>query len=209
MSRTNTVERRAEIVRAMSVVMAEHGYDGATVQEIARQCDLAPGLVHYHFKSKLEILLSLIEQLEEVRQQRYLARQSGSNSDPHQDLEAFIHSMLALGADADDAAVRCWIVIGAESLRQPEVAAAYKAISAQHIKTLEEIIARCLTAKRRSSRGKRAIALGIFAAIDGALRLLVSAPSLIQSGFAAPTVVAMANGAIDSQPPAAAKPRQR
>lgn len=187
--------------------MAEHGYDGATVQEIARQCDLAPGLVHYHFKSKLEILLSLIEQLEEIRQQRYLARRSEAN--PHQELEAFVHSMLALGADADEEAARCWIVIGAEALRQPEVDAVYKQISATHIKALEEIVARCLTAKRRSSRGKRAIALGIFAAIDGALRLLVSAPSLIQPGFAAPTVVAMANGAIESQPPATAKPRPR
>lgn len=187
--------------------MAEHGYDGATVQEIARQCDLAPGLLHYHFKSKLEILLSLIDHLEDLRQQRFQAR--ASKTTPHKDLEAFIHSMLALGADADADAVRCWIVIGAEALRQPEVAAAYKQISSKQIHTIEEIVARCLTAKRRSTRGKRAIALGIFAAIDGAFRLLMSAPSLIQPGFAAPTVVAMANGAIESQPPAAAKPKQR
>jgi TetR/AcrR family transcriptional regulator, transcriptional repressor of bet genes len=197
---SNTATRRTQIVRAMSVVMAGQGYDGATIQAVAAQAGLTPGLVHYHFKSKLEILLSLIEHIEENVLLRYEALKK--KKDPAKDLKAFIDAFLSLGDGADQVSVRCWIIIGAEALRQRDVDAAYKAVVARQIDDLEKIVKRCLKDEAKSTRASRSIALGIHASIEGSLRLLVSAPSMIEVGFAAPTVFAMAKGAIAGQPKA-------
>jgi len=41
--KSNTEDRRAEIVAAMLTVIAASGYDRATIQQIAKQAGLAPG----------------------------------------------------------------------------------------------------------------------------------------------------------------------
>jgi len=61
--RPNTDERRAEIVTGLLAVMAERGYDGASITDIAASARLAPGLVHYHFSTKLEILIEATRRL--------------------------------------------------------------------------------------------------------------------------------------------------
>ena len=45
----NTEERRRQIVDGLRLVMAENGYDGASVQAVAKAAGLTAGLVHYHF----------------------------------------------------------------------------------------------------------------------------------------------------------------
>ena len=61
--RPNTDKRRAEIVKALLAAMAEHGYEKATIQLIAQKAGMAPGLLHYHFASKREMLLELVKAL--------------------------------------------------------------------------------------------------------------------------------------------------
>ena len=173
--------------------MSEAGYEGATIQAVASKAGLTPGLVHYHFKSKQEILLNVITMIEEIVKQRYKARTS---ADPFKDLAAYIDSFLALGYDADLKAVGCWVVIGAEALRQTEVREAYQAAAMRQLAILEAIIERCLNASGKSTQKKRSITLGTYAAIEGAFRLVVAAPTLVEAGFAASTVLSMAKGAI-------------
>ena len=60
---SNSEARRAQITRALMKVMAKRGYDGASVADIAKAAKLTPGLVHYHFESKQEILLELLASL--------------------------------------------------------------------------------------------------------------------------------------------------
>ena len=60
---SNTAERRQQIAQAFLKVMAHRGYDGTAIAEVARRAKLAPGLVHYHFKNKLEILLAATREL--------------------------------------------------------------------------------------------------------------------------------------------------
>jgi TetR/AcrR family transcriptional repressor of bet genes len=74
---SNSAERRAQIVAAMVQVVAAMGYERATVQEVARVAGLAPGLLHYHFKSKREVFLAMAEHLiasHAGRVERWLAR---------------------------------------------------------------------------------------------------------------------------------------
>jgi TetR/AcrR family transcriptional repressor of bet genes len=129
-------------------------------------------------------------------EKRYLDR--AGRQDANKDLAAFVHAHLGLGDDADEEMVRCWIVIGAEALRQPDVARIYRTVSERQITLLESIVKGCLKSRGKSTRSSRSIALGIFSAIEGSFRLLDSAPSLIEPGFAEPTVMSMARGAIEA-----------
>jgi AcrR family transcriptional regulator len=53
---------RSRIVRAASAVLASRGSHAASIKEIAREAQVAPGLVHYYFASKGELLLEVVRQ---------------------------------------------------------------------------------------------------------------------------------------------------
>jgi AcrR family transcriptional regulator len=55
-------ERRQAILAAAIGVFAQHGFDAATTDEIARAAGLSKGGLYWHFKSKDDILAALLEQ---------------------------------------------------------------------------------------------------------------------------------------------------
>src|SRR5690348_580789 len=102
----------------LRVAMSTLGYDGASIQSIAEAAGLSPGLIHYHFGTKLEILLALVDSLAGRVTARY-QRLADKASTPREKLFAFLDAHVALGNDASPEAVACWVAIGAESLRHP------------------------------------------------------------------------------------------
>jgi AcrR family transcriptional regulator len=52
---------RARIIAAASKVLAEKGYEATTIKEIAREAQAAPGLVHYYFSGKDELLVEVLQ----------------------------------------------------------------------------------------------------------------------------------------------------
>jgi AcrR family transcriptional regulator len=59
--RLSAAERRELIERAATKVFAEHGYAGASIDEIARRSDVSPPVVYDHFASKLDLFTRLLE----------------------------------------------------------------------------------------------------------------------------------------------------
>jgi AcrR family transcriptional regulator len=51
---------RAAIIDGAYQVLAQQGYEAASIKEIARAAAVAPGLVHYYFKSKEELLVAVL-----------------------------------------------------------------------------------------------------------------------------------------------------
>ncbi|MDC0709412.1 TetR family transcriptional regulator C-terminal domain-containing protein [Stigmatella sp. ncwal1] len=193
---SNTDERRQQIVAGLLRVMSERGYERASVAEIAKAAGLSPGLVHYHFHDKQEILLSLVEQLARGVRERVaagLARVEGDN--PRARVDAFLDAYLATGEDANPAAVASWVTISAEAIRQPEVRAIYESVVRADLQHLEDLVD-ALTGRRRA----QAIAAGLFAAIQGYFVLAASVPGVVPPGSAASTVRRMASGLLDTEP---------
>jgi len=54
-------ERRELIERAATKVFAEHGYAGASIDEIARRSEVSAPVVYDHFDSKLALFVRLLE----------------------------------------------------------------------------------------------------------------------------------------------------
>ena len=200
MARTsNTEARRAEITGALLAVIARHGYEKATIQAIAAQAGLAPGLIHYHFKNKQEILVSLVGAMAEAAHARYLAV-LGDQVEPLPRLRAYLNARLGLGEGAAPDIVAAWVMIGAEAVRQPEVRAVYRRMVADELALLTTLLTDCLHARGREARVASTLAAGLAAMIEGAYQLSSAAADVMPRGYAATAATSYAELAIASAP---------
>lgn len=87
------VNRKEDILAAAETLFAHHGYDGASVDEIAAAAQVNKATIYYYFKSKQAILDNLIEDfMQEMRD--HLVRILG-------DMSAYLpRSWAGLGGDA-------------------------------------------------------------------------------------------------------------
>jgi TetR/AcrR family transcriptional repressor of bet genes len=191
---SNTEERQAQITGALMKVMAKRGYDGASIADIAKAARLTPGLVHYHFKNKQQILLAALRDLIARHDADLEARLREAGSDPVAEVAAFIDFHLGLGADANPEALACWILLSGEALRERKVRIEFE-------KALETTAARIADAIRRGVEQRvftcdsiEAAATALVAAIQGYFVLAATARSVIPTGSAAASTKRMAEG---------------
>lgn len=57
------VDRRTAIVSAATAVLGREGFGNTSIKDIAAEAGVAPGLVHYYFSSKEELLLAVVDRL--------------------------------------------------------------------------------------------------------------------------------------------------
>jgi len=195
---SNTDTRREQIVAGLQAVMATNGYEGASVAQIARAAGLTTGLVHYHFQSKQEILLALVDRLASLWRERAAAH-GGEEITARERLGQLVDAWLALDERADRDAVACWVLLAAEAVRQAAVRELFLAAVRDATAALESVVRAALAAEGRSVERSAAIAAGLMAAIEGYLQL-GALGGVVPRGTAAGTLRAMAMGALDAQP---------
>lgn len=205
---SNTAERRAQITGALKKVMAKHGYDGASVADIAKAARLTSGLVHYHFESKREILLAAVRDLAGRHGGGLETRLESVRGDPMAEVQAFLDYHLGLGADADPEALACWVLFSGEALRDPKVRLEVEGALGKMASRLEEIIRRGTEAGQFSCEDAGAAAGALVALIQGYFVLAATARAVIPRGSAARSARQMAQGLLlPSKPLAAPKKR--
>ena len=189
---SNKEQRRKEITNALLTVMARSGFENASIQAISKEAGLTGGLVHYHFKNKQEILVELIKVLHETAQTRYIELKSNVES-AEDKLAAFVDSALALGKGSNTDAVKAWVVIGAEAIKQDLVRKLYQEAIEFNLNELNELIEMYAqeTGKSISSESINNISAGVIGAIEGAYMLASTAPDVIPKDYAAATVKSM------------------
>ena len=52
--------RRSQIVHAAATVLGRQGFGATSLKDVAREAGVAPGLLHYYFESKEELLLEVV-----------------------------------------------------------------------------------------------------------------------------------------------------
>lgn len=70
-------DKRKRLIDAAYKVFVKKGYTNASIKDIAQEADITSGLVHYYFKNKEELLLSVQESV----QQRYHREYDGPQND--------------------------------------------------------------------------------------------------------------------------------
>lgn len=197
---SNTAARREEIVGGLLRVMASRGYGGATIAQIAEEAGLPPGIVHYHFESKKEILVAVLGRLSRIIHERYVRRAARAGvTETRGRVRAWIDAHVALGPDADVRAMACWVAIGAEALTDRVVRREYEKVLIDDRETLEGLVRAALRAEKRETRGARPIAIALLAAVQGAFQVGCAAPGTIAPGTMAPLIRRMADGLLDAE----------
>ncbi|MBD2776493.1 TetR/AcrR family transcriptional regulator [Iningainema tapete] len=78
----DTRNPRADITAAAYRLLAEKGYEAVTMKEIARAANVAPGLIHYYFENKDQLLQEVLQEagLRYVEQMKQLTSSSASEN---------------------------------------------------------------------------------------------------------------------------------
>ncbi|MFT5592571.1 MAG: TetR/AcrR family bet gene transcriptional repressor [Oceanicoccus sp.] len=192
---SNKEERRAQIIGGLQIAMAEKGYEKASIQSIAKAAGLSSGLIHYHFKTKQEILVALINNLNNAAQDRFNRYLEQANT-PTERLHAYIDAALALGADSDTTAVSAWVLISAEAVRQEEVQKIYQESVQANVLQIETLLDAVKNEKALSLTKKeiKELASMILASIEGCYQLATTSQAVLPQGFAAKTLKRLIGG---------------
>jgi AcrR family transcriptional regulator len=59
---THRADNRERLISAGYQVLSEKGYEATTVKEVARVAEVSPGLFHYYFASKDELLIAVLNE---------------------------------------------------------------------------------------------------------------------------------------------------
>ncbi|MBI5496322.1 MAG: TetR family transcriptional regulator [Deltaproteobacteria bacterium] len=187
----NTPERRAQLVEALMRVIARDGWAGAGTRAIAAEAGLAPGLVHYHFRNKHELLVALADELSRRGSARFAARRAGTSGTAS--LYAFLDANLARGEDEDTLAAACWAELGTLAAHDAPVRRAWRAVLDARRAVLRPLVAEA-TGWAAASRQVTDACAALDAAMEGYFVLSRSAPDLLPAGSAAASLRAMAAG---------------
>ena len=58
---TRSADTRTRILEAAFHVLGRQGYENTSIKDIAEEAGVAQGLVHYHYKSKQQLVLAVLE----------------------------------------------------------------------------------------------------------------------------------------------------
>lgn len=192
---SNTNERKQEIATALLRVMAKQGYEKASIQAIAKEAGLASGLIHYHFKTKQEILLSAVNWIVASAEERLVKLQVEKQTAWEQ-LEAFVNARLATGDSQLPEIVSAWVVIAAESIGQPEVRDIYQGLIQTQLDMLASLLVDVWEKKGEVDEDVIHLSAIVMAAIEGAFQLSVTAPKAMPKNYAANAVIKLIEGQI-------------
>lgn len=130
--------RAIEILDGVRQAFAEKGFDGASMQDLARACGMSVGNFYRYFPSKAAIVAALVTRdLTEVEHQ---FSQIIESPDPMVSLRAAIRYRIETDQCESDGHI--WAEMAAASLRKPEIAEITSQMETEIIRYLTIVFAR-------------------------------------------------------------------
>ncbi|MBC2835986.1 TetR/AcrR family transcriptional regulator [Paragemmobacter straminiformis] len=112
-------QRSAEILEGVRRAFAEKGFDGASMQDLARSCGMSVGNFYRYFPSKAAIVAALI--LRDLAEMEATFREILRSPDPLSGLRATINARIMQGDCEGEG--QLWAEITAAALRKAEISA--------------------------------------------------------------------------------------
>jgi len=153
--------------------------EGASTVSISKDLGVSQGLIHYHFKNKQEIVLSVINLLSIILMERYaeLSKRCHTYSDK---LSVFISARLAKGNSDHDQAVAAWVIISAEAVRDPVIKERYGIAIREQLDLLDDLMSKM---KQYEDSHERVYKIAALAFMEGSFSLSVRAAKVVPSGY--------------------------
>jgi TetR/AcrR family transcriptional repressor of bet genes len=197
--RPNTEHRRSEIVLATMKVVAAKGYEKATIQEIATEAGLTPGLIHYHFSDKREILIALAKHLSDFAYSRYVKFAEAAKT-PEERFRAYLEARLGFGKGASSDAVAAWVVVGSEAVRHLEIGQVYQEAITAELKLISELLSAYFAEHRRSQESVAHLAAVLMSFMEGAFQLSRAASQVMPRKYAAESAFQLVERFLRAEP---------
>lgn len=193
---SNSEARRRQILAGFRQVLAEQGYDGATIADIAKATGVSAGLLHYHFADKQGILLALIADLAAESGDKLDAALAVVGEAAWARVDAYLGARLKPAGAEGACVLACWVAVSAEAVREVAVRRAYEAAIAAEVTRVTPLIEAVLAEAGREAGEAPAIAAGILALVHGYYMLGTASPWLIPPGSAWHQACRMARGLV-------------
>ena len=144
-------QTRERIIAAAARVLAEKGYDATTLREISREAQAAPGLVHYYFGGKDQLLVEALQTTGRRFQQRmeHLVQQVPAE----QSLAAFL-TQIAERVEQESEVYRLRYESFSLGLHNPVIAPAVRERLAQRREEIGSVVAKVLENTKRTEGTK-------------------------------------------------------
>ena len=155
---TRATDTRSRILQAAFTVLSRQGYENASIKEIAEQAGVAQGLVHYHFKSKQQLVLAVLAEV--CREMEFGEEQGAAGAQAA--YEKF-KSMLKGSRDTH----ALYIQLIAVGLHDKELGAGVLDFVRQDRSHIEDIARQVLAEREADPKPARAIASVVEAAVLG------------------------------------------
>ncbi|TPW30572.1 transcriptional regulator BetI [Martelella alba] len=152
--------RRQDLIAAARQCIATSGSLKVTMAEIARAAAVSPGLAHFYFQSKEQLILATFTSLlAEYRADLLLASRQADT--PRQKLSAFANACFSEKHFTTEA-ISVWLVFFASAKENPEIARLFSAYARRTRSNLRFVLGALAPAHKASF-----IAEGIAAMVDG------------------------------------------
>ena len=155
---TRAADTRTRILEAAFHVLGRQGYENTSIKDIAEEAGVAQGLVHYHFKSKQQLVLAVLAEV--CREMEFGDAQGAAGAQAA--YEKF-KNMLK-GSQATHA---LYIQLIAMGLHDKELGAGVLNFVRQDRAHIEDIARQVLAEREADPRPARAIASVVEAAVLG------------------------------------------
>ncbi len=136
-SETAAEPKALEILESVKAMFASKGFDGASMQDLARAADMSAGNFYRYFPSKNAIIEAMIErELDQVRGEFSNVVQS---PDPLAAFRGMVRQRVETGGDCES---QIWVEMEAAAARRPEVAALFVRMETEITRALVAVFAR-------------------------------------------------------------------
>ncbi|WP_176083828.1 transcriptional regulator BetI [Martelella sp. HB161492] len=152
--------RRQDLISATRQCIAASGSLNVTMAEIARVAAVSPGLAHFYFQSKDQLIRAMFTRLiSEYRTDLQLSSRQAIT--PRQKLSAFANACFSEKHFTTEA-ISVWLVFFASAKENPEIARLFSIYARRTRSNLRAVLTRLVPAEKA-----RFIAEGIAAMVDG------------------------------------------
>ena len=131
--------RRAQILAAAAELFSRGGYQGVTVDAIARRAGISKGNLYWHFRSKREVFQLLLEDALE-KFNPLLEEIAGSDASPREKLRTLTRALLETAA-ANREAMSLVLQIAAQPELRDMVSAEYVLLMSRYIDSMTQLFA--------------------------------------------------------------------
>jgi AcrR family transcriptional regulator len=149
---------REKILQAAFTVLSRQGYENASIKDIAEEAGVAQGLVHYHFKSKQQLVLAVLDFVCQKVEIGYVQGEAGA-------IQAFEDSKANLKNSRD--ANSLYVQLIGVGLHDALVGAGVRDFVRSERAHIEELARQVLGERGQSGSAARGIAGVVWAAVLG------------------------------------------